>query len=46
LRAELERVGLPCEGTVLERVLYPHYLTHPIGIGEPLNFLLKFSESI
>ncbi|KAH9172158.1 peptidase M24 [Lactarius sanguifluus] len=32
LRAELEKIGLPCEGTVLERVLYPHYLTHPIGI--------------
>ena len=46
LRAELERVGLPCAGTVLERVLYPHYLTHPIGIGEPLLFLREFSESI
>jgi len=32
LRAELTRVGLPCPGPVLERVLYPHYLTHPIGI--------------
>ncbi|KAI0002876.1 peptidase M24, structural domain-containing protein [Russula compacta] len=38
LRAELERVGLPCaphghgHGHVLERVLYPHYLAHPIGI--------------
>ncbi|KAH9037655.1 peptidase M24 [Lactarius pseudohatsudake] len=31
LRAELGKIGLPCEGTVLERVLYPHYLTHPIG---------------
>ena len=34
LRAELDRIGLPCAGPVLERVLYPHYLTHPIGIGE------------
>ncbi|KAF8485194.1 peptidase M24 [Russula ochroleuca] len=32
LRAELSRVGVPCAGPVLERVLYPHYLTHPIGI--------------
>ena len=39
LRAELGKIGLPCEGPVLERVLYPHYLTHPIGIG-------KFSFSI
>ncbi|KAI9448434.1 peptidase M24 [Lactarius indigo] len=34
LRAELGKIGLPCEGHVLERVLYPHYLTHPIGIGK------------
>ena len=34
LRAELGKIGLPCEGLVLERVLYPHYLTHPIGIGK------------
>ncbi|KAF8489349.1 peptidase M24 [Russula emetica] len=33
LRSELERVGLPCAGGyILERILYPHYLTHPIGI--------------
>ncbi|KAI0301929.1 peptidase M24 [Multifurca ochricompacta] len=32
LRAELGRIGLPCAGSVLERVLYPHYLAHPIGI--------------
>jgi len=44
LRAELERIGLPCAGTVLERVLYPHYLTHPIGIGEhPPTFFFAFS---
>lgn len=35
LRSELERVGLPSAGHhVLERILYPHYLTHPIGIGK------------
>ncbi|KAI9466605.1 peptidase M24 [Lactarius psammicola] len=34
LRAELGKIGLPCEGPVLERVLYPHYLTHSIGIGK------------
>src|SRR6267142_4826323 len=43
LREELVRVGLPCAGPVLERVLYPHYLTHPIGIGES-HF--PFSSSI
>jgi len=32
LRTELTRAGLPCAGTVLERILYPHSLTHPIGI--------------
>ena len=42
LRTELERVGLPCAGTVLERVLYPHYLTHPIGIGKPYSSFEKF----
>ncbi len=39
LRSELERVGLPCAGHVLERILYPHYLTHPIGIGKVLPLL-------
>jgi Xaa-Pro aminopeptidase len=35
LRSELERIGLPCAGHhILERILYPHYLTHPIGIGK------------
>ena len=33
LRTELAQVGMPCAGPVLERVLYPHYLAHPIGIG-------------
>jgi len=45
LRAELERVGLPCAGTVLERVLYglyPHHLTHPIGISESPTFFSAF----
>jgi intermediate cleaving peptidase 55 len=32
LRVELGKIGVPCEGPVLERVLYPHYLTHSIGI--------------
>ena len=29
-----ELAQLPCVGPVLERVLYPHYLAHPIGIGK------------
>jgi len=38
LRSELERVGLPCAGGyILERILYPHYLTHPIGIGRTID---------
>jgi intermediate cleaving peptidase 55 len=44
LRAELERIGLPCAGTVLERVLYPHYLTHPIGIGKSSPFFFLFED--
>jgi len=39
LRASLGQIGLPCAGPVLERMLYPHYLTHPIGIGESPLFL-------
>jgi hypothetical protein len=40
LKQELNQIGfqLGSEGD-LERVLYPHYLSHPIGIGE---FLLLF----
>ena len=41
LRAELLKIGLPCEGPVLERVLYPHYLTHPIGIGKFFTTTLR-----
>ncbi|KAH9978208.1 peptidase M24 [Lactifluus volemus] len=32
LRGQLEHIGVPCPSPVLERVLYPHCLTHPIGI--------------
>jgi hypothetical protein len=34
LCAEFEHIGLPCTGSILEHVLYPHYLTYPISIGE------------
>jgi hypothetical protein len=44
LREELARVGLPCAGPVLERILYPHYLTHPIGIGELVPLSLESSR--
>lgn len=42
LKQELNQIGfhLGSEGD-LERVLYPHYLSHPIGIGE---FLLWFAS--
>ena len=37
LRRELNQIGfnLGVEGD-LERVLYPHFLSHPIGIGQSL----------
>lgn len=41
LKAELNQIGfnLNNEGD-LERVLYPHYLSHPIGIGK-FSFLVE-----
>lgn len=33
LRTELKQIGFILEGGDLERVLYPHFLSHPIGIG-------------
>ena len=35
LREELKQIGfdLGWQAGVLERVLYPHYLAHPVGIG-------------
>ena len=33
LRTELGALGFDLGAGVLERVLYPHYLTHPVGIG-------------
>ena len=35
LRKELQQIGfdLSMRSGLLERVLYPHYLSHPIGIG-------------
>jgi intermediate cleaving peptidase 55 len=35
LREELKQIGFSfsVEGE-LERVLYPHFLSHPVGIGE------------
>lgn len=32
LRTELKQIGFILEGGDLERVLYPHFLSHPIGI--------------
>ena len=47
LRAELAQVGVPCAGTVLERVLYPHYLAHPIGICKlPLSCSLQRAPGV
>ena len=46
-RAELSQVGVPCAGTVLERVLYPHYLAHPIGICKlPLSCSLQRAPGV
>jgi intermediate cleaving peptidase 55 len=48
LRAQLEHIGVPCASPVLERILYPHYLTHPIGIGKLLlsSPLLYFFDTL
>jgi len=34
LRQELNQIGFGLQNGYLERVLYPHFLSHPIGIGE------------
>lgn len=39
LRVELNQIGFNLYTGDLERVLYPHFLSHPIGIGK---FLLSF----
>jgi hypothetical protein len=33
LRQELNQIGFGLHVGDLERVLYPHFLSHPIGIG-------------
>lgn len=33
LRQELKQIGFDLSGGDLESVLYPHFLSHPIGIG-------------
>jgi intermediate cleaving peptidase 55 len=41
LREELQRLGFSFTGRmtgVLERILYPHYLAHPVGIGTSFHF--------
>lgn len=40
LRNELNQIGFRLMAGDLERVLYPHYLSHPIGIGVFVLFLL------
>lgn len=38
LRQELQQLGFNLTVGVLERELYPHYLSHPLGIGRlPVN---------
>lgn len=34
LQQELKQISFNLESGDLERVYYPHYLSHPIGIGE------------
>jgi intermediate cleaving peptidase 55 len=36
LRTELNQIGFGLHTGDLERVLYPHFLSHPIGIGDYL----------
>lgn len=33
LRQELKQIGFTLHTGDLERILYPHFLSHPIGIG-------------
>jgi intermediate cleaving peptidase 55 len=40
LKEELNQIGFRLEAGELERVLYPHSLSHPIGIGEFANHRL------
>ena len=41
LRRELNQIGFNLGvGGDLERVLYPHFLSHPIGIGQSLTIPL------
>lgn len=34
LRQELKQIGFSLNVGDLERILYPHFLSHPIGIGK------------
>ena len=35
LKHELKQLGFDVSGGALEQDLYPHYLSHPIGLGNP-----------
>ncbi|KIJ70630.1 hypothetical protein HYDPIDRAFT_78192 [Hydnomerulius pinastri MD-312] len=47
LRRELNQIGFKLHTGDLERILYPHFLSHPIGIGEfPLLFYFIFELGV
>lgn len=45
LRKELNQLGFGLTSGDLERILYPHYLSHPIGIGLPLKFMWHYQSA-
>jgi intermediate cleaving peptidase 55 len=46
LREELKQIGLDVRANDLEQVLFPHYVSHPIGLGKPeaLSVALRYSS--
>lgn len=46
LMVELNKIGFNLQGlsgvSDLENVLYPHYIGHPVGIGEPDQLALNY----
>lgn len=46
LRAELNQIGFNLHTGDLERVLYPHFLSHPIGIGTSFSSFFCWTRNI
>jgi intermediate cleaving peptidase 55 len=46
LRTELKQIGFVLESGDLERVLYPHFLSHPIGIGACFHLFTDLDTTV